>query len=378
MIIGFNIGAKNARAAVLDNNKKIKLISCRPFNNDLTPVREDAEIFIDDFCTSCVISFNYNNKNYRREDITRLARDAGISEIKIISEYEAMAAYFDFYFNNLKKFLVVEVGAGAAQLSMIEKIEDSGNKNNKKEFNKNKKENNYKILESAAVESVGGDKFDIAIAEWLKNLRPDIKDDKFLLNEAEKIKIKLAELEEIKWENINIYREDIERLIKFQIRELAHTARRMTLMHKPEKIFFTGGTCKIPLLNEIFNEIFNDVLKNNLKNILKLSAKDFLFFCNDDIATLGTALYAKDLKDLKDLKNYKNAANSAGQKNINNINKLRELKLSLIEIEYAFTRNQKDRLHVIFQRVENDAHNPDLIKLCNGLVNELYKAAANI
>ncbi|MBR1417613.1 MAG: Hsp70 family protein [Synergistaceae bacterium] len=327
---GINIGVKNIAAAVVKSGK-VKLISRREFNNDLINTREDAEIFLDDFCTACVISLS-NNININKDNITRLARSAGINNIKIISELDAVSCYIENNFKNLNRALIIDVGAGAAKLNVLELEPDS-----------------YRLIEGAVIDSVSGNKFDALIAEWLAYLKPDAaRDEKFLLAEAARLKTCL-ELKLDKLDNIfklNIYKEDIERLIKFQVRELAHSARRLNAMHRPDKIFVTGGMSKLP------------ILKSELKDIL--GSADILF-SNEDIILSGTALYAAK----------QDCANVNANANIN-VKALRDIKLKLVALEYLLNRSQKDRLNNIFDRAERGIANLNLIK---SLADELQKAA---
>ncbi|MBQ4418336.1 MAG: Hsp70 family protein, partial [Synergistaceae bacterium] len=241
-MIGINIGVKNIKAAVIKGGK-LKLISRRVFDDDLVKTREDAEIYLDDFCTACVVSLKLNNLN--KNNILKLARNAGINNIKIISELDAACEYLRNNFKDLNKFLIIDAGAGAANLNLLERD---------------------KLIESVIIDSVSGNKFDELIAEFLGNLRADIKDEKFLLSEAEKLKNYLdLKLDKLEWTpfnddfKINIYREDLERLIKFQVRELAHAARRLILIYKPEKIFLTGGMTNLPILKSELQKISGDI-----------------------------------------------------------------------------------------------------------------------
>ena len=333
MTAGINIGIKNIAAAVVKSGK-VKLISRREFNNDLIKTREDAEIFLDEFCTACIISLS---NNINKDNITRLARSAGINNIKFISELDAVSCYIKNNFKNLNRALIIDVGAGAAKLNLLE-LEPDG----------------YRLIEGVVVESVSGNKFDALIAEWLAYLRPDAaRDEKFLLAEAaslkENLNLMLDKIERMLFNvKVNIYREDIERLIKFQVRELAHAARRLNLMHRPEKIFVTGGMAKLP------------ILKSELKDIL--GSADILF-SNEDIVLSGTALYAAKQDN----------ANVNANANINvNVKALRDIKLKLVELEYLLNRSQKDRLNNIFDRAERGAANLNLIK---ALADELKDAA---
>ncbi|MBQ3377950.1 MAG: rod shape-determining protein, partial [Synergistaceae bacterium] len=231
-MIGINIGVKNIKAAVIKGGK-LKLISRRVFDDDLVKTREDAEIYLDDFCTACVVSLKLNLNKLNKNNILKLARNAGINNIKIISELDAACEYLRNNFKDLNKFLIIDAGAGAANLNLLERD---------------------KLIESVIIDSVSGNKFDELIAEFLGDLRADIKDEKFLLSEAEKLKNYLdLKLDKLEWTpfnddyKINIYHEDLERLIKFQVRELAHVARRLILIYKPDKIFLTGGMANLPI-----------------------------------------------------------------------------------------------------------------------------------
>ncbi|MBQ9895700.1 MAG: Hsp70 family protein [Synergistaceae bacterium] len=328
-MIGINIGVKNIKAAVIKGGK-LKLISRRVFDDDLVKTREDAEIYLDDFCTACVVSLKLNNLN--KNNILKLARNAGINNIKIISELDAACEYLRNNFKDLNKFLIIDAGAGAAKLNLLERD---------------------KLIESVIIDSVSGNKFDELIAEFLGNLRADIKDEKFLLSEAEKLKNYLdLKLDKLEWTpfnddfKINIYREDLERLIKFQVRELAHVARRLILIYKPDKIFLTGGMANLPILKSELQNISGDI---------KL--------INEDIILHGTALCALKNELEPERENFNNL----------NLKALRDIKLKLVEIEHLLNRSQKDRLNNIFNKAESF----NSLELIKSFADELIEACEN-
>ncbi|MBQ6908800.1 MAG: Hsp70 family protein [Synergistaceae bacterium] len=331
-MIGINIGVKNIKAAVIKGGK-LKLISRRVFDDDLVKTREDAEIYLDDFCTACVVSLKLNNLNkFNKNNILKLARNAGINNIKIISELDAACEYLRNNFKDLNKFLIIDAGAGAAKLNLLERD---------------------KLIENVIIDSVSGNKFDELIAEFLGDLRADIKDEKFLLSEAEKLKNYLdLKLDNLEWTpfnddyKINIYREDLERLIKFQVRELAHAARRLILIYKPEKIFLTGGMTNLPILKSELQKISGDI---------KL--------INEDIILHGTALCALKNELEPERENFNNL----------NLKALRDIKLKLVEIEHLLNRSQKDRLNNIFNKAESF----NSLELIKSFADELIEACEN-
>ncbi|MBQ7264437.1 MAG: Hsp70 family protein, partial [Synergistaceae bacterium] len=84
---------------------------------------------------------------------------------------------------------------------------------------------------------------------------------RMLLREAERIKIALSGCWSFHWTppplggraqaDMTLYREDLERLMRFSIRQLIHTLRRLWDRHSPELLLLVGGSSRIPLLQEI-------------------------------------------------------------------------------------------------------------------------------
>ena len=169
-------------------------------------------------------------------------------------------------------------------------------------------------------------------------LAVEIIDGKFM-NETEKLKIALSGSEFAEFRNTKIFREDFERLIRFHVRKIFHTLRRLESEYNPQRIIFTGNSCKIPLILRTSGQM----LKKNPEYIENLIVNG---------AAIKTAVTFKN--DSK-----KNDADF----------KLRNLRHDLIKLEEILTRSQKDRLYNLFAGAESG--NYELINILENLMREL-------
>ncbi len=237
----------------------------------LEALREDAEVCLKSFVSSCVLTVPACFTLPQREAMIRAANAAGLNA-RIVSEPTAAALAF----GRQGRFLVLDFGAGTTDISAVES--EGGV---------------WQVLESVGTDTVGGYEFDVALAEWL---RESLLLDKFdagdvrwqmLLQEAERIKIALSDCWSIHWTppalggwappELTIYREDMERLMRFSIRRLIHTVRRLWDRYEPEHLLLVGGSSRIPLLQEILER--------------EVALPERLSLCAEDAVARGAALY---------------------------------------------------------------------------------------
>lgn len=238
----------------------------------LSAIREDAEVHLKSFVSSCVLAVPACFSLTQREAMIRAAARAGFENTRIIAEPTAAA----FAFGREGRFLVLDFGAGTVDISVVES--EGGV---------------WQVLESVGTDAIGGYEFDVALAKWLREclLLGDTDDSdprwRVLLREAEMIKISLSDCWSYHWTppplgvrnltDITIYREDLERLMRFSIRRIIHTVRSLWERHEPEHLLLVGGSSRIPLLQDILER--------------EVAAPERLSLSAEDAVVRGAALY---------------------------------------------------------------------------------------
>ncbi|MDR1622282.1 MAG: Hsp70 family protein [Synergistaceae bacterium] len=241
----------------------------------LCALREDAEVFLGQFVSSCVLAVPAAFSLLQREAIARAAEAAGLREVRIISEPTAAALAF----GREGRFLVVDFGAGTVDVAVVES--EGGV---------------WQVLESVGTSKIGGYDFDLALAEWLRErLRLDplpSQDPRWrtLVWEAESIKIALSSCRSYDWlppamdgvgvfEPLKVEREDLERMVRFSIRRVVHLVRKLWTRHEPEHLLLVGGSSRIPLLREILEK--------------EVARPERLSLCAEESIVAGAALCAR-------------------------------------------------------------------------------------
>ncbi|GHV34086.1 heat-shock protein Hsp70 [Synergistales bacterium] len=235
-------------------------------------LREDAEVFLGTLVSSCVLAVPACFSLFQRMGIKRAAAAAGLAESRIVNEPTAAALAF----GREGRFLILDFGAGTVDVSVVES------------------ENNvWQVLESVGSPGLGGYDFDLALAEWLierlriEPLSPEDPRRRSLVMEAENIKIALSSCESFKWtppaweknaqnNPITIEREDMERLMRFSIRRMTHSVRRLWERYKPEHLLLVGGSSRIPLLHGILEK--------------EIAKPERLCLCAEESVAAGAAL----------------------------------------------------------------------------------------
>lgn len=240
----------------------------------LRMMREDAEAFVGDFVSSCVLAVPACFSLLQREAMMQAAWVAGLREARIVSEPTAAALAF----GGEGRFLVLDFGAGTVDISVVES--EGGVR---------------QVLESTGSALVGGYDFDLALAEWLRErlclapLSPEDPIWRALVLEAESIKIALSSCRNYCWTppalsepavaSVQIEREDLERMVRFSIRRLVHAVRRLWDRYSPEHLLLVGGSSRIPLLRDILEE--------------EVARPERLSLCAEESIAAGAALYTR-------------------------------------------------------------------------------------
>ena len=269
--------------ATLDVNGKLNEAKAEELIVPLLKLlREDAEAYLNKFIYSCVITVPAYFNSLQRFAVTSAAKEAGFSgEVKILNEPTAAALSVG---NKEGRYLVLDFGAGTADISVVEK-----------------ESNVWHVLESVGTKNIGGYDFDVLFAEWIiarAGLRGIIENAEKLhiwnlfRLQAEKIKIALSTCERYEllpfialdnFEPFIIEREDFNRLIRFHIRRIVNWVKILWEAHKPEKLLLVGGSSKIPLLRQVLER--------------EIIPAEYFGYCMEESVVIGAAIHSSTTKD---------------------------------------------------------------------------------
>ncbi|MBR1486624.1 MAG: Hsp70 family protein, partial [Synergistaceae bacterium] len=316
---GLDVGSHTSKIASDE-----KIIAALPLC-DFLKLREEAEIYFDEPVFSCVIAVSKSLSNRDKEVLIFDAKKSGFKHIELISHYDAILNSLDE--NENSKILVLDLGASKSEVIFFD---------------------NQKLIDSEIIEDVCGNEFDKIFSRWLsERFSLNLIKEKELLAQAENFKLELSLKEKIIYRDVEIFREDFERLIYFSVKKLSHVAERFLSCYSPKRFILTGGCCEIPIVKKIFAEIFA-----NLEINLNLIAQ-------------GAAKKAASL-----------SSNRERAKRFDSTAKFKEIRNEIITLEDMLTRKQKDRLYGFFRQIEATAvNNPALIKLLENLMSDIKSKA---
>jgi molecular chaperone DnaK (HSP70) len=240
----------------------------------LTLLREDAEAFLGEFVTSCVLAVPAHFSFPERAAMMRVAKASGFAEVKIVNEPTAAALAV----GGEGRFLVLDFGAGTVDATVVEREGQV-----------------WQVIDSVGRGDLGGADLDALLAEWLwssvsgKKLDRDDPRCAVLLAEAEQIKITLSDALRVVWyppgglfpgESVcrEVDREQLEALMHPLIAEVVRLVRKLWQRHAPEKLLLVGGSSRSPLLRRVL--------------AANVAAPDHLRMCPDEAVALGAALCA--------------------------------------------------------------------------------------
>ena len=310
--VGIDAGSACSKLAYSDNLGTRILAEVDGF--DAVALREEAEIFFDEPVYSCVIAANEAMNSRQREKLRTSAILSGFRDVEIIGSDEAMILGL----GEDSRTLVSDLGASRSSFSVLEDGE---------------------ILESVECD-VCGNMFDKIFADYLAERKMLKKTDENILREARRIKHILSEKPSRLWHNVNIFREDFERLIYFPVKRASHTFNRLRKVWKPERIILTGGCAKIPVVREFFADA--EILEG--------------------LIARGASLQALSMTKQEARKNISD-----------NASRIREIRAEILGLGELLTRAQKDRLYVMFRQAEG-ANDSGIISMMENLVREIKNA----
>lgn len=289
-------------------------VIARPEGFDLNALREEAEVFFDEPVFSCVIAIPESYSQRQRDDIKARAKSSGFRNITIITRHEALSS-------EAGRLLVWDFGNSGSDIFVAE----GGG-----------------VLESIRLD-VCGCEFDRVFSEYLADRSMTEQAGEGLVTEARRVKHVLSDEDSVTWRRgIVIFREEFERLIYFPVKRAAHYAQRLMRVHKPERVIITGGCSKIPVVMKVISEV--------------LKVKPEL---DEDIIVRGASVIARMQGSVSA---HKDTSDIPGR--------LRALRGGIIEIEARLTRQQKDRLYVMFRQAEG-MKDEGVITLMENMMREL-------
>ena len=316
----------------------------------LRALREDADVYLGRFVSSCVLAVPECFSPLQREAMIQAAETAGITNVRVVSEPVAAA----FAFGREGRFLILDFGAGVADISVVESNGSA-----------------WQILESLDGAKIGGCDFDLALAEWLQErLRLDrmSEDDprwRTLILEAEAIKIALSSCLAYDWKPpslacrefpvLRIEREELERMTRFSLRRLLNLVRRLWDKHQPECLLLVGGSSRIPLLREILEQ--------------EIARPERLSLGAEESIAIGAALYAVAGGEL--LRTESAPYEKIPGEPLAPGGHMKDLKMRLALIEPSLNPAQKMRLNLMADKLGNLENDASAVEILERVVKDL-------
>ena len=266
-----------------------------------------------------VITIPANFMQEARDATLVAAKKAGINVQYIINEPTAAALYYGFKEGGSfrGKYVVYDLGGGTFDVSIVEA---NGN--------------DIEVLATAGVAKLGGDDFDKALRELIKNkyselFGEDINDEDLPLSDMASLKIKLTERQKspslIKGEIVEISRDEFEEAIVPLINQTELLCEDVLdqagiSVEDVRAVLLAGGSTRVPAIKKSISKVFRKEPVES-ENV-------------DEVVALGASLYAA----MKSSGEHLNAAQSAS------IDKLKVLEISTyyfgtLSINYNQARN---------------------------------------
>ena len=239
---------------------------------------------------NAVITFPADFKSYQRDLIEKCAEKAGFKKTRLLNEPTAAAFAYGIEKdgNEKKKILVIDIGGGTYDLTLLE-------------INRY----NFSEIDINGEQFFGGEDFDFKLRDYFiekNNLASNFRLKKNLKKYCEEIKIKLSEEEQVEKEIklinekiiLKITRNEFEKICSDLFNKILNPINEILQKTKISKdeikdVILVGGTTKIPKIKEIVKNYFpNSIIHDK--------------FDPETIVVKGAAIYAAKIGKIKDEK----------------------------------------------------------------------------
>ena len=188
----------------------------------------------------CVISVPSNFNSSSRNIIKTILEKFNFIVLRIINEPTAAAAlFYEIHLNNKieNKILVIDIGGGTTDLTILEKDEEL-----------------YEVIQSLGDNNLGGKNVTDNIYNYIKKLDENIK-----INDCKLAKEKLNEYHEIKLNNIKLTNDILFEINKNTTNKLENYLDKLNKNHINEinEIILVGGSVKLKLFENVIKKKFN-------------------------------------------------------------------------------------------------------------------------
>ena len=203
--------------------------------------------------------FNY----IKRENIKKCFEKVGFIVLRLINEPTSAAFAYGLYnnYNDNNKILVIDIGGGTTDLTILEKCDSF-----------------YEVIYSDGINDLGGNNFTQLIIDDILKL---LSNNNNIFNISQNIKEKLSILDfyENKDINYSLSRDKFNILCSNLIDKLKNTLNILNNNYNIDDIILVGGTSKIPIIQETIKSIFNKNIKM-YPNLESVVAEGAAFYCN--------------------------------------------------------------------------------------------------
>lgn len=208
-------------------------------------LKQETEDYLNEVCNDVVITVPAYFGFAAREATRQAAIGAGWNPIALIDEPTAAAMIYGQTRSKNSLFTVIDLGGGTFDVSILQYTHTNGKAN-------------FKVLNVDGNDRLGGDDFDNAIVEYMKDQGFSGKDS-VLKVEAEKAKIDLStnDVTEISLggDETTLTREQYRELIHPYLDEICETIKRAVAgagksFDDIDRFILVGGSCKHPVVKE--------------------------------------------------------------------------------------------------------------------------------
>jgi len=229
-------------------------------------------------------NFNHN----KRENIKNCFIKVGFNILRIINEPTSAAFIYGLYnnYNDNDKILVIDIGGGTTDLTILEKYDSF-----------------YEVIHSEGINDLGGNNFtQIIIDDIFKLNLSNEYTSEYIFNISQNIKEKLSLLEyyEINDINYSISRKTFNILCNDLINNIINILEIINNNYNINEIILVGGTNKIPIIQETIKKIFNKNIHSSI--IEDTTYIPIKYFSNLEVSVAEGAAYYCYILNLKNNK----------------------------------------------------------------------------